>query len=634
MALGANTVWELNASSTASNVNGGGFNRSNANFLTDFTTDTNTGNTSAPVISSASYNFVAGDVGAYAWIISGTNWNSISAFPITSVATNKATLNAAVGAGFTFDTATNTYKPNTVAGVSSVGTPTGGTIGFDFSLQTAAEINGLTDITQTAASTTATSASAPFRRIMSGNILHATALTGTGAIVGWYEIATYTDTSNVVLDRTMTNGVNNITAGTFYVGGSMSMNSTLDDDFMEILIAGNFVYIKNGTFSVGEAISVGTAAGTQGANINLIGYNTVRGDNPSGSNRPVFNAGANAIALGARFNVFNVKFYGTAATLFTNGAGGFIVNCDFYNRSSTAARVAFSGSTGYVVDSEFVSYRGYGTSSAGGVLRFKNCYFHDSDVGFRKTNSDTAMAQIDECIFEGFTTAALAWSGTPTGMIYIIKNTIYGYANTSGTGISLGNAGTATIENNIITGFATGVSVSAETENYDDYNNYYNNDTDVTNWYKGRNSIALNPSFTNVSQVTGTAGAFVAGNNKLVDTTKNFTSLGVVAGDSVLITGGTGAPSPSYPYLIDSISTTTNANDTLNITIPAGPGTDTTTDKVYQITIGHNFAVGTNMKAVGFPGAFTGSNSTGYTDIGAVQRQEQASGGSGGFIIL
>ena len=182
MALGANTVYQLNASATASNVNGGGFNRSNANFITDFTTDANTGNTASPVISSATYNFVAGDVGAYVWVISGTNWNSISAFPIVSVASNKATLNAAAGAGFKLNTTTNMYEPTTVVGVSTVGTPTNGTCGIDYSYLTTAVVNGLTDLTCTAASTTVTSASAPFRRSMVGNIMHNTALTGTGAI--------------------------------------------------------------------------------------------------------------------------------------------------------------------------------------------------------------------------------------------------------------------------------------------------------------------------------------------------------------------------------------------------------------------------------------------------------------------
>lgn len=37
-----------------------------------------------------------------------------------------------------------------------------------------------------------------------------------------------------------------------------------------------------------------------------------------------------------------------------------------------------------------------------------------------------------------------------------------------------------------------------------------------------------------------------------------------------------------------------------------------------------NFAIGTNLRGMGFPGAFPGGLSTGYLDIGAVQRQEPA----------
>jgi len=228
--------------------------------------------------------------------------------------------------------------------------------------------------------------------------------------------------------------------------------------------------------------------------------------------------------------------------------------------------------------------------------------------------------------FESNVTGATVDTGTPTGIRWYLGNTLYGAENKLGVGINFGTADTGRVINNIIYGFTTGISATSSTQSFSDYNDMYNNTTDVTNWIKGRNGVTVNPSFTNVGQVTGTTGAFVAGNNKLVDTNKNFTTAGVVAGDTVLITGGTGAPSPSYHYLIDSISTTTNPNDTLNITIPAGPGTNTTADKTYQITIGHNFAVGPALKAAAFPGAINGTNTTGYTDTGAVQRQEGLSG--------
>jgi hypothetical protein len=49
------------------------------------------------------------------------------------------------------------------------------------------------------------------------------------------------------------------------------------------------------------------------------------------------------------------------------------------------------------------------------------------------------------------------------------------------------------------------------------------------------------------------------------------------------------------------------------------------------MTIGHNFAVGTNMRAGATPGVFPGGLTTGYLDIGAAQRAE-TSGGGGGII--
>jgi len=54
------------------------------------------GTSSAPVVSSASHNFVAGDVGGVITITAGTNWTP-GTYTIVSVSGNDATLNAAVG---------------------------------------------------------------------------------------------------------------------------------------------------------------------------------------------------------------------------------------------------------------------------------------------------------------------------------------------------------------------------------------------------------------------------------------------------------------------------------------------------------------------------------------------------------
>ena len=86
MALAATAIAEVE--SAGSDTNGGMFNPGNANFPTDLTTDANTANTASPVVSSASYNFVAGDVGAWVFVKSGSNWTP-GWYKISSVASNR-----------------------------------------------------------------------------------------------------------------------------------------------------------------------------------------------------------------------------------------------------------------------------------------------------------------------------------------------------------------------------------------------------------------------------------------------------------------------------------------------------------------------------------------------------------------
>lgn len=70
-----------------------------------------------------------------------------------------------------------------------------------------------------------------------------------------------------------------------------------------------------------------------------------------------------------------------------------------------------------------------------------------------------------------------------------------------------------------------------------------------------------------------------------------------------------------------------NTTDRVNVT--AGPN-DTALDPGFADAANGNFAIGANLRAKGFPGVFPGGLSTGYLDIGAVQRQEPAGGGSSG----
>ena len=103
--IDARAVIELRA--TGSNANSGGFNPSNGSPGTDFTLqdaaqDSGTdlacadGDAAAPVVTSATHNFVAADNGNTIYITAGAGW-TVGYYEIVSTAANAATLDRAVG---------------------------------------------------------------------------------------------------------------------------------------------------------------------------------------------------------------------------------------------------------------------------------------------------------------------------------------------------------------------------------------------------------------------------------------------------------------------------------------------------------------------------------------------------------
>jgi len=627
VAHSATTVWECNASATANNVNSGGFNPGNANMATDLTTDANTANTNSPVVSSASYNFVAGDVGHWVYVKSGTNWTP-GWYQIASVASNKATLSAAVGQAIQTDSTKGYPRPkygtNTVAGCATVGTPTGGTWSIDYSQATTAKHAAITNLASTNGTTNpsvVTSATVTFGVNTVGNIIHVTA--GTNWTAGWYEIVSVSGGA-ATLDRAVGTSAT-LSSGTFYVGGAIALFDQANGNFTAVPVSGNRVFIKAGTYTTASTVNLTT-------NSNLLtpiaveGYQTLRGDAPIGSNRPFldYTANGNDTSDGWDFYNLDIRVLAAGAAAFTGRSQGKFINCKILNVSATGtAAISASSSNGLIFNCELICYRGAGfiNTGQGGWALIDN-YIHDCDIGISLSGTTTVHA-IKGNIIESCVTAAIRYTAANTARHAIEGNTLYGAENKLGIGIDLAaNLTSKLLLNNIVYGFVTGMThaTSTQTVVFEDYGDFYNNTTDATNIAKGAHSLALDPQFASVSQITGTAGKFRAGNDALIDTTKNFSTLGVVAGrDCVYIKTGTGITAGIYG--VSSIATTTNPNDTLVLDV--APGTNTTADKSYQLTVGHNFAIGANLKAKGFPGAFPASLSAAYTDIGAVQRQEK-----------
>ena len=637
-AIPANAIWHLRSDATASNVNGGFFNTGNANFPTDGTVDTNTGNTNSPVFSSASYNFVAGDVGAWIFIKSGTNTYP-GFYQIASVASNKATLTASVGTAVLFNESNRTYTTSTAAGIASVGTPSSITWGINYSWGTAAINSTTTDLASTIGTTnpcTVTSAGSPFGINHVGNGLRVSA--GTNWTQDWYEIVSVSG-STATLDKACGSAAS-ISSGTFRVGGAMSMNSTLDDDLFEKGIAGNDFLVKSGTYTIGEAVSIGTAAGGAQNPIRIIGYNSLPSDKPTGSTRPIFNTGASNSFVFAqtKWQVHYMQFTGSASPFVTLQNDATVTFSKFTNTSTTAGRPALSvGSENYIFACEMVSYRGNAViaSSSANSYIIKNSWIHDSDTGILASHTNGNVI-ISGNIISGNVTYGIRVSNAATGSTTIENNTLFGAdsgvsaATGLGVGISVATGATdMRITNNIIKGFTTGISItdSTQTIGFDAYNFFHGNGTNVSGWILGTGSSSgTDPAFTNVTQTYQTGGSSST-NVLTAGTGTPFTS--VVDGvDYITIYSGSGTGFATGKYPISS-----HTNNTVTLATPLGTALNITssgsgTSIEWELTSGRDFSIGTALKALGFPGAFPAGLTTGYTDPGGVQRQEAGGGGT------
>lgn len=605
MAIANNTIWEIKASATTGNVNGGGFNPANTGMLTDFAATGATG--ASPVVTSASYNFVASDVNNYFYVKAGTNWIP-GWYKIASVAANAATLDASVGSVVLSIGAQGLVTRNTSVGCASVASPTGGTGTIDYSQTDTAVISAVADFNAVGASTTLTSATANFTPVMVGNIFHQTT-TGTGAfgVVGWYEIATYTNATTVVLDRTPNSGTASVNT-TGYVGGAGRLNG-LEDTFKAMIGAANIVWVKSGTYTFSAASTTASTNSTATNPSFFIGYTTSRGDTCNGSSRPTIAMGANALTWCQDQMLVNLNFTTTASGGISVGTNGNPLNCKVLNSSTTGGRAGFTGALVYY-GCEGISQNGNAFTSANGVILF-GCYCHDSNMGASNTGAGGGVRSYNS-LFEGNTTSCIQTLNTTNAANEGFNNTFYGREAKVGIGFNSTSTGTGNrFGNNIFYGLATGVSNSSLSDaSYSINNDFFNNTVDVSNYTKSSLDIAVNPGFLGASQITGTtattsgsvltqSGGAFSGVNDNVDFLHVISGTGVTVG-VYLITGHTG--------------TTLTTNNAL--------GTSSAGDVVYWISNGHNFQIGAALAGIGFPNFTnaTGSQTISYPDVGAIVR--------------
>lgn len=634
MAIGINSIFECRSGATAANVNGALFNPERTAELTDLIATSSSGQSATPTVSSATYTFAATDDEAWLFIQSGGTFRP-GWYRISSVSGGVATLDAAVGNGVLYTSGVKReLSASTAQGIASTDSPTGGSFMIDYSQQNG-PILDLGDVTSTA-STTITSVTGGFTKAMVGNGAHLNSATGADEVVGFHEITSVTDTNTAILDKT----TGTYTVGDLNVGGAASLQSSVgatDDSLFETLLGTNGsgsmqMFIKSGTYNSMGAIST-TAIGGTLAPIQIWGYNSLRTDGLTstnlGSNRPTLNFAANGMIFGANWEMKNVIMTTTSAGGLTTSTANKIIFCKITNSSTTAARIALTIGNHNTLNfgNELVSYRGRAISETNIIgTRIIGNYLHNSDVGWYVSTPQAGRTFMHN-IVSAMQTYAIQYAAAQTSQIIIANNTFNGTSPSAtpkqGTGyLILTGSLQQYLYNNTFTGFTLAVDhADDQTVCFDAFNNYYGNTTDVDDWQKGMGAIAVDPSFSNLTTVSGsTATTSTSGGNKIIDTNATFQTSGIVAGDIIHITGGTAGP-VLCAYSISSVDSETQV--TVGETIVA----NATADHTWFINKGNNFAVGTNLKATAFPGVFPGALTTGYMDIGAVQREEPAAGG-------
>lgn len=267
MAISASAIWEVRPS-VGSDNNGGSFDTSQtAGMAADGAATSAT--SSSPVFTSASYSFVSGDVGAWLFIASGTNWIP-GYYQIASVSGGAATL--AAGAGAALYPQQYYFIASTAQGVSSTSSPSGATWSIDRSQSNSAYQNH-SDLAG-ASGNKVSSASHTFTIADVGNGLSITA--GTSFTTGYYTIVSVSSGS-AVLDR---NPGSSGTAGTYFLGGALATITSIQNGF--VVANENWIYVKaSGTISAtlsGSGSMYLEFDGGRATSMSLIGYSSFRSD--------------------------------------------------------------------------------------------------------------------------------------------------------------------------------------------------------------------------------------------------------------------------------------------------------------------------------------------------------------------
>ena len=370
--------------------------------------------------------------------------------------------------------------------------------GTDRSQQDAVQTS-FTDLVIGVTTTELTSAAFPFGATDVGNIIKITA--GTGFTVGYYQVVSVSVVT-ATMDRSV--GTGGSTGGTGFLGGA----SGVIDAIVDVVVAGNTVWVKAGTYS--ETVSIPGTDGGNGTPIILEGYNATRGDNPLGANRPLIEGAdvrANNITVidanGWVIKHFVVQNATGAGILQSAGAAGDLMFINVRSTSNTTFGFDLSRDTillGCEADSnssdgfKMVNERNY---------KIISCYSHDN-TGEGIQNSSGSFDAYNS-VSESNADSGFETGGAGSSM-FAYNCVAYNNTGAANSGFLAGTAtNLSAVENIFINNssssngqYAFNLSGGTDVTNYFDFNNYFGHTTELNNITAGDNDTGdADPLFTN-----------------------------------------------------------------------------------------------------------------------------------------
>ena len=263
-------------------------------------------------------------------------------------------------------------------------------------------------------------------------------------------------------------------------------------------VADDYYYLKEGTYTLTNAFST-TRDGSTQYPAHIIGVVSATTNEPpttadwaTGDNRPLIAGGAHGFVLDNSWNVRNLRFTGSHATVLRLDTNGRAINCKVTN-SGTGQSFA-TGGNGVVtwIDCES-DCSSTGDSFEVGSGYTIGCFAKDGDSGFVSFGTAAPGAAIF-CIASGCNEGAnLSTSSHP-----LVLNTVF-FDCTDG--ILATTSHRACVLSCIFNDCGDGASWSTDYSagHWFDYNNWEGNTDDVDFVTKGPNATAVDPLFTNAA---------------------------------------------------------------------------------------------------------------------------------------